>query len=69
MLPNKGDTIELIEMPQDPNPIEPGSKGIVTFIQNLGPNDIQIGVDWESGRRLFLSYPLDKFKIIKKADL
>lgn len=68
MIPNKGDTIQLIEMPNDPHPIEPGSKGIVTFIQDIGNNEVQIGVDWENGRRLFLIYPVDKFKIIKKAN-
>lgn len=64
MLPKVGDIIELISM-DDPFPIAPGEKGEVTKINPFGIDEVQIEVDWECGRRLFLLYPFDKFKIIK----
>ena len=69
VIPQKGDTIELIEMNDDPFPVEAGTKGVVTFINDFNNGEVQIGVEWESGRRLFLIHPIDKFKIIKKASL
>lgn len=68
MLPKKGDTIELISMDNDPQPISPGDKGTVYLVNPIGNNEVQIGVEWESGRKLFLIYPEDKFKIIKTAE-
>lgn len=68
MLPNKGDTVELISMDNDPKPISVGDKGVVYMVNPIGNGEVQIGVEWESGRKLFLLYPEDKFKIIKKAE-
>lgn len=65
MLPKKGDVIELLEMLNDPNPIEVGDKGEVLSIVPMGSDEYQIQVDWESGRSLHLLYPQDKFKIVK----
>jgi hypothetical protein len=67
MLPKIGDIVECIEMPHDPAPIAPGDKGEVTSINNCGDGEVQIVVNWESGRRLHLIYPVDKFRIIKKS--
>jgi hypothetical protein len=50
-LPEIGARIRLIEMPNDPCPIEPGSLGTVTYVS---PGPQQIGVKWDSGRTLFL---------------
>lgn len=52
-----GDRIKLVSMPKDPNPIEPGTEGTVTYCSDLhgfGKNAYQIGVDWENGRTLSL---------------
>jgi hypothetical protein len=52
-----GDRIELIAMhPSEPAPVEPGTRGTVTFV-----NEIQIGVDWDNGRKLMLAVPEDEF--------
>lgn len=69
IIPSKGDIIQLLEMNNDPFPIEPGAQGTVTFINDFNNGEVQIGVEWENGRRLFLIHPVDKFKIIKKASL
>jgi hypothetical protein len=53
-----GDRIRLLEMPDDPAPIEVGSEGTVTFVTDLSHLSdkimFQIGVDWDSGRALNL---------------
>ncbi len=68
IIPKKGDIIQLTEpMENDPNPIQVGDKGEVLAITPIGHNEIQIVVDWESGRKLHLIHPVDKFKIIKKS--
>jgi hypothetical protein len=67
MIPKVGDTVELITM-NDPYPIAPGEKGEVYWVNPLSNDEVQIGVNWENGRRLYLIYPFDKFKIIKKAE-
>lgn len=64
IIPLKGDLIELIEMPDDPDPIPAGTRGTVTFV---GPRDglgQQIGVDWENGRSLMLVNGVDRFLVL-----
>jgi hypothetical protein len=56
----KGDRIELIEMVDDPNPIEKGEKGTVQGIDGLG----HILVKWDNGRSLSLVPEVDRFKVI-----
>ena len=60
-----GQTVELISMENDPDPIPSGTKGKITKV-NPTPFDgeIQLCVDWENGRKLMLIYPVDKFKIV-----
>jgi hypothetical protein len=60
--PKKGERIELIEMVDDPNPIEPGTKGTISKIDSIG----QIHVDWDNGRTLALLPGVDKYKIIQE---
>lgn len=67
ILPKKGDIIELLEMVNDPQPLDVGDKGEVTGVVPWSNGEVQIQVRWESGRGLHLIYPIDKFKIIKKA--
>lgn len=64
-----GDRIELISMPNDPNPIPFGTKGTVKGVTPLsffGSDETQIVVNWDNGRRLNLICPPDQFKIINE---
>ena len=58
-----GDRIRLIEMPNDPSPIEPGSEGTVLEINNEGREIEQIDVKWDSGRTLMLTR-IDRYEVI-----
>jgi hypothetical protein len=60
-LPEVGTRIRLIEMPHDPNPIEPGTLGTVTSVHE---KTRQIGVKWDNGRGLFLIIGVDKFEVV-----
>jgi len=61
----KGKRIELIEMPSDPSPIEPGTKGTVEMVDGLG----QLILKWDNGRTLSLIPGVDKFKIVEERTL
>ena len=55
-----GDRIVLIEMPNDPDPVKPGSTGTVIDV-----TDFNIMVKWDNiNRSLALIPKLDKFEII-----
>lgn len=56
----KGDRIELIEMTEDPDPIEKGAKGTVQDVDGLG----HILVKWDNGRTLSLVPEVDRFKVL-----
>lgn len=62
-----GDRIRLLEMSNDPAPIEAGAEGTVAFVtdlSNMGKGDMhQIGVRWDNGRGLSLC-ELDKWEKI-----
>ena len=60
-----GDHIRMIEMPNDPDPILPGSEGVVVDVTD-GPL-AQIIVDWKNGRSLTLIPGVDRFEIIESA--
>lgn len=65
-----GDTIELLEMPNDPNPIPVGTNGVVRGMKHIdtsGPKGsfYQVDVDWENDRKLMLVIPPDKVRILK----
>ena len=57
----EGDHIRLIEMPDDPCPVEPGTTGIITDIVRTTPAQIQ--VMWQAPRSLNLA-PCDRFEIL-----
>ena len=62
-LPVKGDRIELVDMPDDPDPIPFGTKGTVLYSdEKVG----QIGVKWDNGRTLFLLIGVDSWKPAKE---
>lgn len=61
-----GDRIRLVVMPQDPDPVQPGTTGTVAAIR---PHRTwtQVDVDWDNGRKLMLSVPPDQYEIISHA--
>ncbi|HMO94292.1 MAG TPA: DUF4314 domain-containing protein [Pirellulaceae bacterium] len=62
-----GTRIRLLSMPDDPNPIAPGTTGVVTDIREVGVGQdrwLQIDVDWDNGRQLMLASPPDRFEVI-----
>lgn len=67
-----GDRIRLVEMPEDPNPIQPGEMGTVRSLADIGFEgrpETHITVDWDSGRTLSLIYPPDRFEVIAAPSL
>jgi hypothetical protein len=64
IIPKVGDLIELIEMPDDPDPIPAGTQGTVTYVGKRASLGQQIGVDWENGRSLMLVNGIDRFRIL-----
>ena len=61
-----GDRIRLLSMPDDPDPIPAGSKGVVIDVTD-GPL-AQITVEWIGiNRTLALIPDVDRFEIIKSA--
>ena len=52
-----GTRIKLISMGDDPRPIPPGTKGTVTYVDDMG----QIGVNWDNGSGLSLVPGEDSF--------
>ncbi len=67
-MPMVGDIIEMVNMPDDPNPIPPGTKGLVVGYTSVrGPfNEDHIHVDWENSRNLSIIVGVDEVKIVKK---
>lgn len=58
----KGTRIELISMDDPYAPIEPGTKGTVVHVDDIGT----IHMQWDNGRTLGLIPGEDKFKVIKE---
>ena len=54
-----GTKIELVHM-EDTHPVPSGTKGVVSFIDDIGP----LHIDWENGSSLALVYGVDKFNVI-----
>jgi hypothetical protein len=67
----KGDRIELVQMLDDPCPIEPETKGTVQFVSAMFPptsrtptsvNQYKVSVKWDNGRNLLLVVPPDIYR-------
>ena len=58
-----GQRVRLIEMPDDPCPIEPGSEGTVRNVVQLD-RYVQLWVDWDCGRSLSPIIPPDTLEVI-----
>lgn len=66
LTPQPGDRIRLLAMPEDPDPIPPGTTGTVTAVRRHG-TWAQVDVAWENGRTLMLVVPPDQFEVIPDA--
>lgn len=57
----RGDRIELVSMPNDPNPLPAGTRGTVEDSHHVGMLGFtQVSVAWDNGSRLMLSIPPDR---------
>jgi len=54
-----GKRVKLIEMFEDPNPIPPGTEGMV-----YGTGADIINVKWDNGRTLGMIWEVDQFEVI-----
>jgi hypothetical protein len=61
--PQPGDRIRLVTMPDDPDPIPPGSIGTVTAVRQHRTWS-QVDVAWDNGRTLMLVAPPDQFAVM-----
>jgi hypothetical protein len=66
-----GDRIELLSMPDDPDPIPVGTRGTITYVgselpSRRGPSR-QYGVKWDNGRTLGLACPPDRVRRLPDA--
>lgn len=65
----KGDRVELVAMPGDPNPLPRGSKGTVLSVQEFDWPEpwTQVCVQWDTDRRLMICIPPDDVRVIEAA--
>jgi Domain of unknown function (DUF4314) len=69
---NIGDRIELVYMPNDPDPIPAGAQGTVEDVRTIddwhqGHTYYQVHVHWDNGRTLSLVIPPDCVSVIGRA--
>ena len=57
----EGKRIELIAMPEDPHPIDPGTQGTCEMVDGMG----QLIMNWDDGRTLSLIPGVDRFKVVE----
>lgn len=58
-----GRRVQCLSMENDPFPIEKGSKGTITYIDDAG----HIHVKWDNGRGLSLIPNVDRYEILEKS--
>ena len=58
----KGTRIELISMEDPYNPIQPGTKGTVEYVDDIGT----IHMKWDNGRTLGIVPGEDRFKVVQE---
>jgi hypothetical protein len=63
--PQPGDRIRLLAMPDDPDPIPPGTTGTVTAVRQNG-TWAQVDVNWDNGRTLMLVVPPDQVEVLPR---
>ncbi len=63
-----GDRVRMLEMPNDPDPIPPGTEGVVQETRRvcLNPRNTftQYEIKWDNGRTLSAIVPPDKLEVI-----
>lgn len=64
---NQGDQIRLTKMTDDPDPIKPGTLGIVSEAPVKVNGWHQVSVDWADGRQLMLTVPPDEYEVVRTA--
>lgn len=62
--PKIGDRIELVNMPDDPDPIPSGTQGTVNYVGKFPGEGQQIGVKWDNGRTLMVIVGVDEFRLL-----
>ena len=60
-----GTRIELIQMGDDPQPVPPGTRGTVAYVDDMG----QIGMHWDNGRGLSLIPGEDSFRKLTEQEI
>lgn len=62
-----GDIVEMVDMPDDPDPIPQGTKGEVQSVTTVQivPSFTQVGVKWENGRTLSVIIPPDTIRVVE----
>lgn len=65
MMYKKGTRIEMVQMENDPHPIEPGTKGTVQSVFSSG-SETQLSVVWDNGRTLGVVLPVDRVRVLPK---
>jgi len=65
----EGDIIELISMPNDPDPVPSGSRGTVVMDPVWVQDSWQICVKWEVKRSLNLCSPPDTFRVLTESEI
>lgn len=60
-VPPVGTRVELVAMPDDPDPVPVGSRGTVVG----GFRGEQIWVDWDNGRSLMLIPGIDQWRVLQ----
>lgn len=53
-----GTRVELISMGEDPAPIQPGTRGRVHNVDDIGT----IHIDWDNGRQIGIVYGVDRIR-------
>ncbi len=67
--PRQGDRIRLLEMTDDPHPIQVGQLGTVVSVSRHGGDNNdwhQVDVAWDNGRTLMLVSPPDRFEFVSE---
>lgn len=59
-----GSRIRLLYMGNDPDPVPPGTEGVVNYVGPVCSIGQQIGVKWDDGRTLMLIVGEDRFELV-----